>query len=60
MTNNLPAFTEENEQLTAKLEQLHLEFIELFARHKDLVENESDILASLYLEELGRCLFYRD
>lgn len=46
--------TQENEELTRKLEALHLEFIDLFTRHKDMVENESVILTSLYLEKLGR------
>lgn len=46
--------TRENAELTAKLEQLHLEFIDLFTRHKEMVENESVILTSLYLEKLGR------
>jgi phage host-nuclease inhibitor protein Gam len=54
MSNHIPAFTKENEELTKKLEFLHLEFISLYARHKDMVENESVILTSLYLEKLGR------
>jgi hypothetical protein len=54
MTNNTPAFTAENEELTRKLEQLHLEFIDIFTRHKDMVENEFAILTALYLEKLGR------
>ena len=54
MINNLPSLTQDNEALTAKLEQLHLEFIDLFTRHKDMVENESVVLTSLYLEKLGR------
>lgn len=54
MNNNLPAFTQENIDLTLALEQLHLEFLDLFTRHKDMVENESVILTSLYLEKLGR------
>lgn len=53
MNNNLPSTTLENQKLTAKLEQLHLEFVDLFTRHKDMVENESDILTSIYLEKLG-------
>ena len=54
MNNNTPAFTKENEELSRKLEQLHLDFLDLFTRHKDMVENESVILTSLYLEKLGR------
>ncbi|MFA9392079.1 MAG: J domain-containing protein [Prolixibacteraceae bacterium] len=53
MNNKLLSITAENEQLTKLLEQLHLEFVDLFTRHKDMVENESDILTSLYLEKLG-------
>ncbi len=53
MNNSLPSTTLENQELTSKLEQLHLEFVDLFTRHKDMVENESDILTSIYLEKLG-------
>jgi len=51
--NTLPAFTDEHKELTTRLEQLRLEFLELFTRHKDMVENESAILTSLYLQKLG-------
>lgn len=54
MSHHLPAFTAENEALTKKLESLHLEFLDLFTRHKDMVENESVVLTSLYLEKIGR------
>jgi hypothetical protein len=54
MSDRLPINTAENEELTAKLEALHLEFIDLFTLHKDMVENESVVLTSLYLEKLGR------
>lgn len=54
MSNALPAVTFESEQLKAKLEKLRLEFLELFTRHKDMVENQSVILTSVYLEKLGR------
>jgi len=54
MINRLPTITAENEELTRKLESLHLEFLDLFTRHKDMVENESVVLTSLYLEKLGR------
>ncbi len=53
MNFNLPLLSESNEELTAKLEQLHIEFLDLYTRHKDMVENESDILTSVYLEKLG-------
>lgn len=54
MTNNTPALTTENEELTRRLELLHLEFIDLFTRHKDMIENEVAILTALYLKKLGR------
>ncbi|MBW6537340.1 MAG: hypothetical protein K0B11_20195 [Mariniphaga sp.] len=53
MTDNLPAYTSINIELTTRLEQLRLEFVNLFTRHKDMVENESAILTSLYLQKLG-------
>jgi hypothetical protein len=53
MNNSTPAVTWENEELTRELERLHLEFLDLFTHHKDMVENESVILTSLYLEKLG-------
>jgi hypothetical protein len=54
MNSVLPAVTKENEELTNALERLRLEFLELFTRHKDMVENDAVILTSLYLEKLGR------
>jgi hypothetical protein len=53
MANKQLSITKENEVLNARLEQLHLEFIDLFTRHKDMVENDSVLLTSLYLEKLG-------
>lgn len=53
MNYNLPSLSGSNEELTAKLEQLHIEFLDLYTRHKDMIENESDILSSVYLEKLG-------
>ncbi len=53
MNNDLPAFTVENKELARKLEQLQLEFLDLFTLHKEMVENESVILTSLYLAKLG-------
>jgi len=49
MNKYTPAITKVNESLTQQLEILQLEFIELFTSHKYMVENESDILTSLYL-----------
>ncbi len=54
MTHPLPAQTAENERLTKALEQLNLEFLELFTRHKEMVEDEATVLTSLYLEKLGQ------
>lgn len=54
MENTLPAFTSENIELTARLEQLRLEFLELFTSHKDMIENDAALLTSVYLEKLGR------
>lgn len=42
MDNNLLSITDNNKELTAKLEQLHLEFIDLFTRHKDMIENPNE------------------
>ncbi len=53
MKNDLPDITKENHELTSRLEQLHLEFLALFTRHKEMVDDESAILTSLYLERLG-------
>ena len=53
-SNSLPAFTAENEELTRKLEKVNLEFLDLFTRQKEMVEDESVILTSVYLEKLGR------
>lgn len=53
MENTLPALTPENVALTRELEQLHIDFTDLYTSHKDMVENESVILTSVYLEKLG-------
>jgi hypothetical protein len=53
MDKTLPANTIKNRELTRKLEKLRLEFLELYTRHKDMVENDSAILTSVYLEKLG-------
>jgi len=52
MTKTL-ALNAEDEQLTTELKQLNAEFLDLFILHKGMVENESVILTSLYLEKLG-------
>lgn len=53
MEDHSPAITRENEILTLRLETLREEYAELFSRHKDMVENESVILTSVYLQKLG-------
>lgn len=40
--------------LSEKMKERHLEFLELFTQHKHKVENECDILTSLYLEKIGQ------
>ncbi len=54
MTQNTLALTPENEELNRQLAQLAVEFLDLFTRHKGMVEDESVILNALYLEKLGR------
>lgn len=54
MSNNVPTLSAENKKLTEQLALLHLEFLDLFTLHKNMVENESGILTSLYLEKLGK------
>jgi len=54
MNQNTLAVTPENEELNRKLAQLAVEFLDLFTRHKGMVEDESVILNALYLEKLGR------
>lgn len=53
MEDQSPAITQENKTLTLRLETLRGEYAELFSRHRDMVENESVILNSLYLQKLG-------
>jgi hypothetical protein len=54
MRDRLPHTTVYNQELTRKLEALQIEFVDLFTCHKNMVENESVILTSLYLEKLGK------
>ena len=53
MNKKTLALTEENEKLNKKLAQLNGEFLDLFTRHKEMVDDEYVILTSLYLEKLG-------
>ena len=54
MNMRFPAFTAENAALTKKLEELNLEFLDLYTRHKEMVEDEGPLLESLYPEKPGR------
>lgn len=53
MENTFPAHTPEYIEQTRELEQLRSAFTETYTIHKDMVENESVILTSVYLEKLG-------
>ena len=53
MNQKTLALTQENEELNRKLAQFAVEFLDLFTRHKEMVEDESVILNALYLEKLG-------
>ncbi|MDD2284411.1 MAG: hypothetical protein PHQ11_03305 [Paludibacter sp.] len=52
-TFNQLAIIPENESLSRELEVLNLEFLDLYTTHKQLIENDSVILTSLYLAKLG-------
>ena len=52
-THNHLSITPENQSLLHALEALNLEFLDLYTIHKQMVENDSDLLTSLYLERLG-------
>ncbi len=54
MNQNTLALTPENEELNRQLAKLAVEFLDLFTRHKGMVEDESVILNALYLDKLGR------
>ncbi len=53
MIDNFLVITPENAALTHELEQLHLQFLDLFTKHKEMVESESVLLTSIYFEKLG-------
>ncbi len=53
MSDTIPTLSAENKKQTEQLELLHLEFLDLFTLYKNMVENETEILTSLYLEKLG-------
>ena len=56
MTNTNISQTPENEALSAELSKLNTEFLELFTRHKDMVDEEP-VIYSLYLNRLGWLVF---
>lgn len=45
--------TPENAALNEQLKELHIKFTTAYVEHKSMVEDESPILTSLYLEQLG-------
>lgn len=53
MEQNLPDFTEKHKEQSQKLILLRQTFLDLYTKHKDMVENEAVILTSLYLKHLG-------
>lgn len=54
MDPKLPANTRESEALSKELELARKEFLELFTRHKEMVDEEAVVLASLYYQKLGQ------
>ncbi len=54
MNNHLPEWTAAEKNLFERWESLQVEFLELYTQHKHMVESESFILQSLYLEKIGR------
>ena len=56
MTNTNISQTPENEALSTELSKLNAEFLELFTRHKDMVDEEP-VIYSLYLNRLGWLVF---
>lgn len=54
MNNQLPEWTAAEKKLFERWESLQAEFLELYTQHKHMVESESFILQSLYLEKIGR------
>lgn len=51
--NTQIAVSPESQDLNRKLATCNKEYLELYTRHKDMVDNESSLLASLYMEKLG-------
>lgn len=54
MDHQLPAHTPENEALSKELDLVRKEFLDLYTRHKVMVEDEANVLTSLYYEKLGK------
>jgi len=47
------AVTPENAALNERLQELHISFTQTYIQHKTMVEDESPILTSVYLDKLG-------
>ena len=47
------AVTPENASLNERLQELHVAFTQAYIQHKTMVEDESPILTSVYLDKLG-------
>jgi hypothetical protein len=47
------AVTPENAALNERLQELHVSFTQAYIQHKTMVEDESPILTSVYLDKLG-------
>ncbi|MFM7729243.1 MAG: hypothetical protein ACKO7B_21270, partial [Flavobacteriales bacterium] len=45
--------TPENAALNERLQELHVSFTQAYIQHKTMVEDESPILTSVYLDKLG-------
>jgi hypothetical protein len=52
-TPNLLSITPENQSLLLEIGVLNIEFVDIYTLHKQMVEDDSDILTSLYLQRLG-------
>lgn len=51
--NTQIAVTPESEALNQKIEACNKEYLDLYTLHRDMVDNESILLTSLYMEKLG-------
>lgn len=53
MVQNTPDFTKKHKEQSQKLTQLQQTFLDLYTRHKHMVEDEAVIMTSIYLKHLG-------